>query len=299
MPKTSSPTSGSAPAARASEAAESAIKRAGFVALIGRPNVGKSTLINRLLGEERLLTGPEAGITRDTIAVPLQWNGNQFLIHDTAGMRRRARIDDKIEKMSVGDALESIRFAEVVIVLMDNVQAFDEQDLRLVDFAEREGRAIVIGFNKWDLEEGGQGMITKLRDETDRMLPQVRGVPVIALSGMTGFGLERLMDSVMEAHHVWNKRVTTNALNRWFESVTTTNPPPAVSGRRLKLNYMTQAKARPPSFVVFCTRADAVPDSYTRYLVNGLREAFDMPGTPIRLMLREKKNPYAGRAKLR
>jgi GTP-binding protein len=266
------------------------------VAVIGRPNVGKSTMINRLLGEERLLTGPEAGITRDTIAVPLMWNGNKFLIHDTAGMRRRARVDDKIEKMSVGDALESIRFADVVIVLMDNAQAFDEQDLRLVDFAEREGRAIVIGFNKWDLEEGGQGMITKLRDETDRMLPQVRGVPVIALSGLTGFGLDRLMDSVIEAHHVWNKRVTTNALNRWFEDAVNANPPPAVSGRRLKLNYMTQAKARPPSFVVFCTRADAVPDSYTRYLVNGLREAFDMPGTPIRLMLREKKNPFAHKA---
>ncbi len=266
------------------------------VAVIGRPNVGKSTLINRLLGEERLLTGPEAGITRDTIAVPLAWNGNKFLVHDTAGMRRRARVDDKIEKMSVGDALESIRFADVVIVLMDNAQAFEEQDLRLVDFAEREGRAIVLGFNKWDLEEGGQGMITKLRAEADLMLPQVKGVPVIALSGLTGFGLERLMDAVLEAHHVWNKRVTTNALNRWFEDATNSNPPPAVSGRRLKLNYMTQAKARPPSFVVFCTRADAVPDSYTRYLVNSLREAFDMPGTPIRLMLREKKNPFAHKA---
>lgn len=266
------------------------------IAVIGRPNVGKSTLINRLLGEERLLTGPEAGITRDTIAVPLVWNGNTFLIHDTAGMRRRARIDDKIEKMSVGDALESIRFADVVVVLMDNAQAFEEQDLRLVDFAEREGRAIVLGFNKWDLEEGGQGMITKLRAEADMMLPQVKGVPVIALSGLTGFGLDRLMDAVLEAHHVWNKRVTTNALNRWFENVINTNPPPAVSGRRLKLNYMTQAKARPPSFVVFCTRADAVPESYTRYLVNGLRDAFEMPGTPIRLMLREKKNPFAHKA---
>jgi len=267
------------------------------VAVIGRPNVGKSTMINRLLGEERLLTGPEAGITRDTIAVPLIWKDQQFLIHDTAGMRRRARVDDKIEKMSVGDALEAIRFADVVVVLMDNAQAFEEQDLRLVDFAEREGRAVVIGFNKWDLEEGGQGMITKLRNETDMMLPQVKGAPVVALSGLTGFGLDRLMDAVVEAHHIWNKRVTTNALNRWFTDAINTNPPPAVSGRRLKMNYITQAKARPPSFVLFCTRADAVPESYLRYLVNSLREAFDMPGTPIRMTLREKKNPYAHKAK--
>jgi len=269
------------------------------VAVIGRPNVGKSTMINRLLGEERLLTGPEAGITRDTIAVPLSWKGRQFLVHDTAGMRRRARIEDRIEKMSVGDALEAIRFAEVVIVLMDNAQAFDEQDLRLVDFVEREGRALVIGFSKWDLEDGGQGMITRLRAETDRMLPQVKEVPVIALSGLTGFGLERLMDAVIEAHHVWNKRITTHALNRWFEGAIAANPPPAVSGRRLKLNYITQPKSRPPTFVVFCTRADAVPESYVRYLVNGLRETFGLPGTPIRLTLREKKNPYAGRAKRR
>jgi GTP-binding protein len=267
------------------------------VAVIGRPNVGKSTLINRMLGEERLLTGPEAGITRDTIAVPLEWKGRKFLVHDTAGMRRRARIDDKLEKMSVGDALESIRFAEVVVVLMDNAQAFEEQDLRLVDFAEREGRAVVIGFSKWDLETGGQGIITKLRAETDMMLPQVKGAAVVALSGLTGFGIDRLMDEIVEAHHVWNKRITTNALNRWFEHAIDSNPPPAVSGRRLKLNYITQTKARPPSFVIFCSRADAVPDSYLRYLVNGMRETFGLPGTPVRITLREKKNPYAHKAR--
>jgi GTP-binding protein len=229
--------------------------------------------------------------------VPLEWKGRKFLVHDTAGMRRRARIDDKLEKMSVGDALEAIRFAEVVVVLMDNAQAFEEQDLRLVDFAEREGRAVVLGFSKWDLETGGQGIITKLRAETDMMLPQVKGAAVVALSGLTGFGIDRLMDEIVEAHHVWNKRITTNALNRWFEHAIHSNPPPAVSGRRLKLNYITQTKARPPSFVIFCSRADAVPDSYLRYLVNGMRETFGLPGTPIRITLREKKNPYAHKAR--
>jgi GTP-binding protein len=265
------------------------------VAIIGRPNVGKSTLINRLLGEERLLTGPEAGITRDSITVPLTWGGRQFLLHDTAGIRRRARIDDKIEKLSVGDALESIRFADVVVLLMDVQSAFEEQDMRLADLVEREGRALVLGANKWDLQEGGPAAAGKLRGEADHWLPQVKGVPIVAMSGLTGAGLDRLMNAIVEAHAVWNKRVTTNALNRWFGDATSANPPPAVSGRRLKLNYITQAKARPPSFVIFCTRADAVPDSYQRFLVNSLRETFDMPGTPIRLTLREKKNPYAGR----
>jgi len=269
------------------------------VAVIGRPNVGKSTLINRLIGEDRLLTGPEAGITRDSITVPLQWHGRQFLLHDTAGMRRRARIEDKLEKLSVGDALESIKFADVVIVLMDTQAAFEEQDLRLADLIEREGRAVVLGVNKWDLEKGSAGAIGKLRGEADHWLPQLKGVPIVALSGLTGEGLDRLMKAVVDAHAVWNKRVTTNALNRWFGDALSANPPPAVSGRRLKLNYITQTKARPPSFVIFCTRADAVPDSYLRYLVNSLREAFDMPGTPIRVTLREKSNPFAGRAKKR
>jgi GTP-binding protein len=265
------------------------------VAVIGRPNVGKSTLINRLIGEDRLLTGPEAGITRDSISVPLTWRGQPFLLHDTAGMRRRARIDDKIEKLSVGDALESIRFADVVIVLMDTQSAFEEQDMRLADLTEREGRALVVGINKWDLSTGGSAAAGKLRGEADHWLPQVKGVPIVALSGLTGEGLDRLMTAVLAAYGVWNKRVATNALNRWFGDATATNPPPAVSGRRLKLNYITQTKARPPTFVIFCTRADAVPDSYQRFLVNDLRQAFDMPGTPIRLILREKKNPYAGR----
>jgi GTP-binding protein len=269
------------------------------VAVVGRPNAGKSTLVNRLLGEERLLTGPEAGITRDAIAVELDWHGRRFLMYDTAGMRRRARIDEKLEKLSVSDALEAIRFADVVIVLMDAAAAFEEQDLRIVDLIEREGRAVVIGINKWDLEERNAGGIGKLRKEAERKLQQVKGVPVVAVAGLTGEGLDRLMQAVVDMHEIWNKRVATTPLNRWLEGAIAAHPPPAVSGRRLKLNYMTQPKARPPSFVLFCTRADAVPDAYLRYLVNGLRETFDLPGVPIRITLREKENPFAGRAKRR
>jgi GTP-binding protein len=269
------------------------------VAVVGRPNAGKSTLVNHLLGEERLLTGPEAGITRDAIAVELDWHGHRFLMYDTAGMRRRARIEEKLEKLSVSDALEAIRFADVVIVLMDAAAALEEQDLRIVDLIEREGRAVVIGINKWDLEASNAGGIGKVRREVDRKLQQVKGVPVVAVSGLTGEGLDRLMQAVVDVHRVWNKRVPTNPLNRWLEGAISAHPPPAVSGRRLKLNYMTQPKARPPSFVLFCTRADAVPDAYLRYLANGLRETFDLPGVPIRITLREKENPFAGRAKRR
>ena len=265
------------------------------IAVVGRPNAGKSTLINRLIGEERLLTGPEAGITRDAIAVPLVWQGREFLVHDTAGMRRRSRIENKLEKLSVGDALEAIRFAEVVILLMDAAASFEEQDLRIADLVEREGRALVIGVNKWDLKEGDPGAAGRLRGEADHWLAQLRGVPIVAVSGLTGSGLDRLMQAVVDIAALWNKRIATNPLNRWLEATLAAHPPPAVSGRRLKLNYITQPKARPPSFVVFCTRADAVPDSYRRYLVNALREAFDLPGVPIRLTLREKANPYAGR----
>jgi len=265
------------------------------VAVIGRPNVGKSTLINRLIGEDRLLTGPEAGITRDSITVPLSWGDQEFLLHDTAGMRRRARIDDKLEKLSVGDALEAIKFADVVVVLMDTQAAFEEQDLRLADLIEREGRAVVLGINKWDLEKGNGGAIGKLRGEADHWLPQVKGVPIVAVSGRLGDGLDRMMQAVVDAYAVWNKRVATNPLNRWFEDAVSSHPPPAVSGRRLKLNYITQVKSRPPSFVLFCSRADAIPESYLRYLIHGMREAFDLPGTPIRITLREKQNPFAGR----
>jgi GTPase len=265
------------------------------IAVVGRPNAGKSTLINRLIGEERLLTGPEAGITRDSIAVPLVWQGREFLVHDTAGMRRRSRIDTKLEKLSVGDALEAIRFAEVVILLMDAAALFEEQDLRIADLVEREGRALVIGVNKWDLKEGDPGAAGRLRGEADERLAQLKGVPIVAVSGLTGAGLDRMMQAVLDIHALWNKRIATTPLNRWLEATLAAHPPPAVSGRRLKLNYITQPKARPPTFVLFCTRADDVPDAYRRYLVNALRDAFDLPGVPIRLTLREKANPYAGR----
>jgi GTP-binding protein len=267
------------------------------VAVLGRPNAGKSTLINRLLGEERLLTSAEAGTTRDAIAVDVEWKGRAFRVFDTAGLRRRSRIEDKLEKLSVSDALRAVRFAEVVVLMMDAQHRFEEQDLRLADLIEREGRAIVIGVNKWDLVERAPNQIARLREDADHLLPQVKGAPVVAISGLTGEGMDRLMAAIVEAHAVWNRRVATSQLNRWFEQATQANPPPAVSGRRLKLNYITQTKARPPSFVVFCSRADAVPESYLRYLANSLRGAFDLPGTPLRITLREKANPFAHKRK--
>jgi GTPase len=265
------------------------------IAVVGRPNCGKSTLVNRLLGEERLLTGIEAGITRDAIAVDVVWRGLHFRIHDTAGLRRRSRIEEKLEKLSVADALNAVRFAEVVILLLDAQKPFEEQDLRIADLIEREGRALTVGMNKWDLVEPRPGTMKKLREETDHWLPQVKGVPVVPISGLTGEGLDRLMQAVVDVHAVWNRRVETSVLNRWLAEVVSSHPPPAVSGRRIRLDYITQPKSRPPSFVLFTSRSDAVPEAYRRYLVNSLRDSFDLPGTPIRLTLREKKNPYAKR----
>lgn len=279
------------------ESDEDIAKRPIRVAVVGRPNAGKSTLINRLLGEERLLTSAEAGTTRDSIAVEFTWNGRDFRVFDTAGLRRRSRIEEKLEKLSVADALRAVRFAEVVVLMMDTQNKFEEQDLRIADLIEREGRALVIAVNKWDLMETRSGAISALRAEADRLLPQVRGAPLVTVSGLMGEGIDHLMRAIEDAYAVWNRRVATAALNRWFEQAVDANPPPAVSGRRLKLNYITQAKARPPSFVLFCSRADAVPQSYLRYLVNSLREYFELPGTPVRISLREKANPFAHKRK--
>jgi GTP-binding protein len=269
------------------------------VAVVGRPNSGKSTLVNRLLGEDRLVTGPEAGITRDAIAVDLQWRGHGFRLYDTAGLRRPARVQEKLEKLSVADAINAIRFADVVVVLMDVEHPFEEQDLRIADLVEREGRALVIAISKWDLSEQRAGGIGKLAARAQERLPQVSGVPVIGVSGLSGEGVDRLMQAIIDIHEVWNRRAPTHELNRWLSDVTARHPPPAVSGRRIRLDYVTQPKSRPPTFVLFCTRADAVPAAYRRYLVNDLRHAFDLPGTPIRLTLREKANPFAGRKRRR
>ena len=267
------------------------------IAVVGRPNSGKSTLVNRLLGEERLLTGPEAGITRDAVAVDLTWRDRPFRVHDTAGLRRRSRVEEKLEKLSVADALQAVRFAEVVLLMMDAQKPFEEQDLKIADLIAREGRALVIGINKWDLLEPRAGAINRLRQEADHWLPQVKGVPVAAVSALTGEGLDRMMQAVVDAHAVWNRRVGTSALNRWLGEAVASHPPPAVAGRPIRLDYITQPKSRPPSFVLFTSRANALPAAYQRYLVNSLRETFDLPGTPIRLALREKPNPFAKRGR--
>ncbi len=264
------------------------------LALVGRPNVGKSSLFNRLIGSERALTGPEAGITRDAIAAPWQIATRPVLIYDTAGMRKKARVAGKtLEELAVGSSLGAIRFAECVVVVMDATHPFEKQDLSIADLVAREGRAIVFALNKWDLLAKTQGRLKEFRQSLDAALPQVAGAPLVALSAHTGEGLARLEAAIQAADAAWNHRVSTAQLNRFLEEALARHPPPAVHGRRVRIRYITQPKARPPSFALFGTQLTALPDSYLRYLANGLREAFALEGTPIRFLLRTAKNPYA------
>ena len=269
------------------------------VAVIGRPNSGKSTLINKIIGEERLLTGPEAGITRDAISIQLDWQGIPMRVFDTAGMRKKAKINNKIEKLSVGDGLRAIKFAEVVVVLLDAAIPFEQQDLRIAGLAEREGRSVVVAVNKWDVEKNKQEKLRNMREAFQRLLPELRGAPLVTVSAKNGRGIDRLNNEIMKSHKIWNKRIATSLLNIWLSEMIAAHPPPAPNGKRIKLRYITQAKSRPPGFVVMCSNPSKLPTSYSRYLVNGLREAFDLPGTPIRLTMRSQadKNPFKNRKK--
>ncbi len=263
------------------------------LAIVGRPNVGKSTLVNRFIGEDRVLTGPEPGITRDAIAVDWAWAGRPIRLFDTAGMRRRARVDAQLERLSVADARRAVRFAETVILVSDALQPFERQDLTIANLVAEEGRAIVLAANKWDLVSDQKATLVRLRERLEESLPQLRGVALVPVSGLTGYGLNALMKAVFAADAVWNRRVPTAALNRWLGAIQERHPPPLAAGRRLRLRYITQVNTRPPSFALFASQPGELPESYRRYLVNSLRADLALPGTPIRLMLRKGDNPYA------
>jgi len=272
---------------------EDDIERPLRIAIVGRPNAGKSTLINQLIGEERLLTGPEAGITRDSISVEWSYRGRPIKLYDTAGMRKRSKVEDKLEKLAVSDGLRAVKFAEVVVLLLDATIPFEKQDLAILSIIEREGRALVVGVNKWDLVAGEAGRFQRMVEDAERLISNVKGAQIIPLSGMTGSGTDQLMDACFKAAEIWSTRVSTGQINRWLQGVLEKHPPPAISGRRIKIRYATQVKARPPHFALFGSQLDGLPDSYTRYLINSLRETFNLPGTPIRLSMRTAKNPYA------
>ena len=267
------------------------------LAIVGRPNVGKSTLINALIGEDRLLTGPEPGVTRDAIAVDWAHGGRPIRLVDTAGMRRRSRIDERLEQAAVADSLNAVRLAEVVVLVLDATAIFDKQDLTIARHVVEEGRALVVAVNKWDLVPDRDAALRRLRDRLQTSLPQVRGIPTVTVSALRGQRLDKLVDTVLAIHEVWNRRIATGPLNRWLEGMVGAHPPPVAGGRRLRLRYATQVKARPPTFALWVSRPDDLPDSYQRYLVNGLRDAFDLPGVPIRLLLRKGRNPYADSGK--
>ncbi|MFT6557793.1 ribosome biogenesis GTPase Der [Sneathiella sp.] len=262
------------------------------LAIVGRPNAGKSTLVNHLIGEERLLTGPEAGVTRDSISVEWEFEGQKIKLVDTAGIRRRSRVQKKLEKLSVADSLRVIKLAEVVVLVIDADVSFEKQDLTIAAHVIEEGRGLVVAVNKWDTVRDRNAMLQHIRDKLQISLPQVRGVPVVTLSALTGRGLEKLLPQVIRVYELWNKRISTSQLNRWLEHMLEKHPPPMAKGRRLKVRYITQVKSRPPTFSLFMSSRGELPESYLRYLINGLREDFDMPAVPIRIATRTGKNPY-------
>ena len=274
-------------------AADAAETRVLQLAIVGRPNVGKSTLANKLLGEERMLTGPEAGLTRDSISVEWEFEGQPIRLVDTAGLRRRARVEAKLEKLSVAETLRAIRLAQVVVLVTDGLQPLEKQDLGIAAHVVEEGRALVLAVNKWDLVEDRALTLKQIEDRLESGLPQLRGVPVVTLSAATGRHLDRLLPTVLQAYERWNRRVPTPLLNRWLAGMVERHPPPAVQGRRIRLRYGTQIKTRPPTFAFFVSRPTELPEAYSRYLANGLRDSFDLPGVPIRILLRKGRNPYA------